>query len=116
MITCTLFICDQMTTSLFYSDSTLFYKSTYFIVALDMICESLDVSVHVSILVEDFVIIDTIYRSYEVTFMIYKTWVDLVILDMIDFDVILRMSWLSLYHAIPDCRANTISISMLGIS
>lgn len=60
-------------------------------------------------------IVDRVYHSRMVTFMGYKTWTDLVILDMVDFDVILWMSWLSLYHAILDCDAKTVSISIPGM-
>jgi len=37
------------------------------------------------------------------------------VLDMIDFDVILLMDWLSLYYAVLDCISNTIILSMHDI-
>ncbi|XP_069150832.1 uncharacterized protein [Solanum lycopersicum] len=37
---------------------------------------------------------------------------DLKVLDMIDFDVILGMDWLSSYHAILNCYAKTITLAM----
>ncbi|XP_069151896.1 uncharacterized protein [Solanum lycopersicum] len=40
---------------------------------------------------------------------------DLKVLDMIDFDVILGMDWLSSYHAILNCHAKTITLAMPGI-
>ncbi|XP_070055122.1 uncharacterized protein [Nicotiana tomentosiformis] len=42
----------------------------------------------------------------------YETRADLLLLDMTDFDVILGMDWLSLYHAILDCHAKTITLAM----
>lgn len=47
VITCILLICDQMDTFLFDPGSTFSYASSSFSVGLDMICESLDVSIHV---------------------------------------------------------------------
>ncbi|XP_075084833.1 uncharacterized protein LOC142168071 [Nicotiana tabacum] len=41
--------------------------------------------------------------------------IDLMLFDMVDFEVILGMEWLSLYHAIFDCHANTMTLSMLGL-
>ncbi|XP_069145978.1 uncharacterized protein [Solanum lycopersicum] len=39
---------------------------------------------------------------------------DLIMLDMIDFDVILGMDWLSPYHVVLDCYAKTVTLSMPG--
>lgn len=44
----------------------------------------------------------------------YDTWVDMIILEMVDFHVILGMDWLSLYHAILDCYAKTVTLAMPG--
>ncbi|KAH0641849.1 hypothetical protein KY290_033468 [Solanum tuberosum] len=40
---------------------------------------------------------------------------DDVITDMVDFDVILGMDWLSPYHAVLDCYAKTVTLAMPGI-
>ena len=45
----------------------------------------------------------------------YDTHADLKVLDMIDFDVILGMDWLSSYHAILNCHAKTITLAIPGI-
>nr|XP_016451462.1 PREDICTED: uncharacterized protein LOC107776136 [Nicotiana tabacum] len=42
--------------------------------------------------------------------------VDVLLLDMVDFDVILGMYWLSPYHAILDCHAKIVTLAMLGFS
>ncbi|KAH0645440.1 hypothetical protein KY284_033324 [Solanum tuberosum] len=50
-----------------------------------------------------------------VTIQGYDTRVDLILLDMVDFDVILGMDWLSPYHAISECYAKTVTLAMSGI-
>ncbi|XP_070021859.1 uncharacterized protein [Nicotiana sylvestris] len=39
---------------------------------------------------------------------------DLLLLDMVDFDVILGMDWLSPYLAVLDCHAKTVTLDLLG--
>ena len=63
----------------------------YFVVSLSMICESLDVRIHISTPVGDFVIVDRVYYFCVMTFMGYKILEVLLIFDMVDFDVILGM-------------------------
>ena len=45
------------------------------------------------------------------TFVGSNTHVDLVILEMVDFDVILGMTWLSPNFAILDCNAKTVTLA-----
>ena len=89
--------------------------STYFAPSLDILCESLDLPIRVSTPVGDSVVVDRVYRLCTVTLMGYDTHADLKVLDMIDFDVILGMDWLSSYHAILNCHAKTITLTMPGI-
>ena len=89
--------------------------STYFAPSLDILCESLDLPIRVSTPVGDSVVVDQVYRLCTVTLMGYDTHTDLKVLDMVDFDVILGMDWLSSYHAILNCHANTITLAMPGI-
>ena len=76
---------------------------------------SLDLPIHVSIPVGDSVVVDQVYRLCTVTLMGYDTHADLKVLEMIDFDVILGMYWLSSYHAILNSHAKTITLAMPGI-
>ncbi|XP_070020566.1 uncharacterized protein [Nicotiana sylvestris] len=77
--------------------------------------ESLGTPIYVSILVGDSVAVDRIYWSCVVTFYGYETRVDLLLLDMIDFEVILGMDWLSPYHANLDFHAKTVTLAMLEL-
>ena len=45
----------------------------------------------------------------------YDTWVDIIILGMVDFDVILSINWLSHYHVVLDCNAKTVTLAMTGV-
>ena len=47
-------------------------------------------------------------------FMEKNTYVDLVILELSDFDVILGMTWLSPNFAILDCNAKTVILVKPG--
>ena len=48
------------------------------------------------------------------TFVESNTYVDLIILEMVDFDVILGMTWLSLNFAIFDCNGKTVTLAKRG--
>ena len=48
------------------------------------------------------------------TFVGSNTHVDLIILEMVDFDVILGMTWLSPNFAILDCYAKTVMLAKPG--
>ena len=54
-------------------------------------------------------IVEKVYRSCLVTFVGSNNHVDLVILEMVEFDVILGMTCLSPNFAILDCNAKTLS-------
>lgn len=40
----------------------------------------------------------------------FRTWADLVILDMIDFDLILGMTWLSPHYVVLNCNTGKIRV------
>ncbi|WMV58018.1 hypothetical protein MTR67_051403 [Solanum verrucosum] len=44
----------------------------------------------------------------------YQTWADLVILDMIDFDIILGMTWLSPYYVVLNCNTKSVTVETPG--
>ena len=87
-----LLVCDCMASVLFDPGSTFSYVSSAFATGHNLNCESLDMAIRVSTLVGESVIVEKVYRSCLVTFVGSNTYVDLVILEMIDFDVILGMT------------------------
>ena len=100
---------------LFDPGSTFSYVPTYFAAKFDMICDSMTVPIRVSTPVGKPLVVDRVYRSCLVSLAGYDTWVDLIILGMVDFDVILGMDWLSPYHAVLDCNAKTVTLAMPGV-
>ena len=70
--------------------------------------------IRVSTPVGEFVMVEKVYRSCLVTFMGSNTHVDLVILEMVDFDVILGMTWISPNFAFLNCNAKTVTLAKPG--
>ena len=110
-ITGNLLVCDCMASILFDPGSTFSYVSSSFATGLDLYCDLLDIPIRVSTPVGESVIVEKVYRSCLVTFVGSNTYVDLIILEMVDFDVILGMTWLSPNFAILDCNAKTVTLS-----
>ncbi|XP_070034482.1 uncharacterized protein [Nicotiana tomentosiformis] len=108
-------VCHGDAFVLFDLGSTYSYVSSYFAHFLDMPRESLVSSVHVSTPVGDTIMVDRVYRSFVVTIGSLETGVDLLVLNMVDFDVILGMDWLSPCHVILDCYAKTMTLAMPGL-
>ena len=81
-----------MASVLFDPGSTFSYVSSAFATGLNLHCELLDIPIRVSTPVSESVIVEKVYRSCHVTFMESNTHVNLVILEMADFNVILGMT------------------------
>ncbi|XP_070016020.1 uncharacterized protein [Nicotiana sylvestris] len=109
-------VCGRDASVLFDPGSTYSYVSSLFSCFLVISPEPLGTPIHLSTHVGDSVVVDRIYRSCVVTFGGFETRADLLLLDIIDFEVILGMDWLSSYHAVLDCHANTVSLAMPGLS
>ena len=114
VITGNLLICDYMASVLFDPGSTFSYVSSAFSTSLNLNCELLDVPIRVSTPVGEFVIVEKVYMSCLVMVVGRNTHVDLVILEMVDFDVILGMTWLSPNFAILDCNVKTVMLAKPG--
>ncbi|XP_070054465.1 uncharacterized protein [Nicotiana tomentosiformis] len=76
---------------LFDPGSTYSYVSSYFASYLVMPRESLSAPICVSMRVGDSIIVDHVYRSCVVSIGSFEIRIDLLLLDMVDFDVILGM-------------------------
>ena len=87
------------------------YVSSSFTTGLNLHCELLDMPIRVSTPVGESMIVDKVYRFCLVTFVGNDTHVDLIIQEMVDFDVILGMTWISPNFAILDCNAKTVTLA-----
>ncbi|XP_070026022.1 uncharacterized protein [Nicotiana sylvestris] len=99
---------------LFDLGSTYSYVSCPFSCFLVISPEPLGSPVHVSTHVGDSVVVNRVYLSCVLTFCGFETKADLLLLDMIDFEVILGMDWLSPYHIVLYCHAKTVSLECQG--
>ena len=63
----------------------------------------------VDIPIGDSLVTNLVYRSCVVQIEDQHLLVDLILLDIQDFDVILGMDWLSTYHAIVDCYSKRVT-------
>ncbi|XP_070025852.1 uncharacterized protein [Nicotiana sylvestris] len=110
-----IFVGGRYASVIFDPGSTYSYVSSLFARFLVVSPEPLGTLVHVSTPVGDSVVVDRINQFCVVTFYGFETRADLLLLDMIDFEVIMGMDWLSPYHAVLDCHAKTVSLVMLGL-
>ncbi|XP_070036666.1 uncharacterized protein [Nicotiana tomentosiformis] len=108
-------VCHKDASVLFDPGSTYSYVSSYFAPYLDISRESLSSPIYVSMPVGDSFFVDHVYQSCSVVIGDFETRVDLLLLNMVDFDAILGMDWLSSYHAIQDCHAETVTLAMPGL-
>ncbi|WP_368738576.1 hypothetical protein [Corynebacterium parakroppenstedtii] len=76
---------------LFDPGSTYSYVSSYFSSDFDLLCDCMPIPIHVSTPVGEPLVVDRVYRSCLVSLAGYDTWVDMIILEMVDFDAILGM-------------------------
>ncbi|XP_070009767.1 uncharacterized protein [Nicotiana sylvestris] len=106
-ITDTVLVCSRDVLVLFDPSSTYSYVSSYFASYLVVPRGSLSAHVYVSTHMGDAIVVDRVYRLCVVTIGSLDTHVDLLLLNMVDFFVILGMDWLSPYLDILDCHAKT---------
>ena len=76
--------------------------------------KKLDNPMIVSTLVGETLRIDTIYPNCVVMVQGYELLIDLLPLEMHDFDVILGMDWLSKYNAVVDYFSKTVTFKKSG--
>ncbi|XP_070045382.1 uncharacterized protein [Nicotiana tomentosiformis] len=109
-------VCHRNASILFDPGYTYSFMSSYFASYLVMPCDSLSAPVYVSMPVGDSIIVDHVYHSCVVSIGSLDTSVNLLLLDMIDFDIILSMDWLSPYHAILDCHTKMMTLAISGLT
>lgn len=88
MIIGTFLVCSRLASVLFNLESIFSYVFMYFTLGFDSVTEPLSMPIRVSTPVGDSLVVDQAYRSCVVTFAGRETLVDLLVLDMVDFDAI----------------------------
>ncbi|KAL6349222.1 hypothetical protein AAG906_033878 [Vitis piasezkii] len=94
--------------------STHSFVSISFAGLLGMPIDNRDFDLFVATPLGDFVVVNKILRDCCVMIGYRDMTVDLVLLDLQDFDVILGMDWLASYHASVDCFGKRVTFSILG--
>ncbi|XP_070036524.1 uncharacterized protein [Nicotiana tomentosiformis] len=114
VITGILSVCGRLAYVLVDLGSTFFYVSPYFCVEFGKAPKTLGVLFEVSTPIGEYVKVEYIFINCIITVQGRKTLADLNLLDMVDFDIIAGMDWLSSCHATFDCHAKTAQFSFVG--
>lgn len=109
-------VCFRSTSVLFVLELTFSYMYVYFASGFDSVSDPLSMSICVYTQVGDSLVVDWVHRSCALTFADRETLVDLLVLDMVDFDVILGMDWLAPYLAFLDYFSKTMTLASPGMS
>ena len=102
-MTGTIQVFDRDAYVLIDSGATHSFISAKFIVQVNIEIQPIDCSMVVSLPTRDSLIADRVYMGCRVIIEGHEFRANLVLLDIQDFDVILRMDWLSRHHATMDC-------------
>ena len=94
--------------------STHSFVSVYFAGLLGMPIDNMDFNLFVATPLGDSVVLNKIIRDCCVMIGYKEMPVDLVLLNLQDFDVISRMDWLASYHAFVDCFRKNVIFSIPG--
>jgi len=90
------------------SGATLSFVTPYVAMRFDIIPDILLETFSISTPVGDLVVAKRVFRRCPIFLSHRVTLVDLVELDMLDFDVILVMDWLNVCYASIDCRTRVV--------
>jgi len=114
VVTSTLFVCSQDAHVLFDTGVTHSFVSSCFALRLAKSSSFLDETLVVTTPVGDNLLAKSVYCSRDVSIKGKVLPTDLVVLDMIGFDVILGMNWLSFNYAIVDCHNKVVKFEKPG--
>ncbi|XP_075101825.1 uncharacterized protein LOC142177253 [Nicotiana tabacum] len=107
-------VCGRLGYVLVDPGSTFSYVSHYLCVEFGKAPEKLGVLFEVSTPIGESVKVEYIFRNYIITVQGREMFADLNLLDMVDFDIIAGMDWLSSFHATVDCHVKTVTFSFIG--
>ncbi|XP_070024802.1 uncharacterized protein [Nicotiana sylvestris] len=108
VITGILLVCSHNAYAIMDPGSTFSYVTPYFAINLGLEPEQLSEPFLVSTPVGESVKVTIVYRGCIVSVQGRNTKADLIELEMVDFDVIMGMDWLSSCYAMLDCHAKIV--------
>ena len=114
VVTSTLRIHTLFARALIDPSSTHSFVSVSFAGLLGMPIDNMDFDLFVATPLGDFVVVNKILRDCCVMIEYREMTVDLVLLNLQDFDVILGIDWLASYHASVDCFRKRVTFSIPG--
>jgi len=114
VVTGTLIVCSHCVYALIDPGSTLSYVTPFIAGKLCIVAESLDRPFIVSTPVGESIVARRVYRGCTVEIIDRQTSIDLVELEMVDFDVIMGMDWLASCYANVECRTKIVRFHFPG--
>ncbi|XP_075670170.1 uncharacterized protein LOC142639930 [Castanea sativa] len=100
--------------TLFDSESTHFFISTRYAKLCDKKPGLMDYDLSVAIPMGDSLVCNFMLKSCVIQIENREMLADLILMDMYDYDVILRMDWLATYHASVDCFRKEVVFQPIG--
>ncbi|XP_073226982.1 uncharacterized protein [Cicer arietinum] len=116
VVTGILSICSRDAHVLFDLGATHSFVSSWFATRLGKCSSSLEEPLVVATPVGGNLLAKSVYRCCDITIDGKVFSVDLVVIDLIDFDVILGMDWLAFHHATLDCHDKVVKFEIPGQS
>ncbi|XP_070049382.1 uncharacterized protein [Nicotiana tomentosiformis] len=112
VVTGILSICSFDALALIDPGSTHSYVSSYFDLRFGRQPELLNDPFLVATPVGEFLLAEYVYRACRIRVEGRDTLADLIVLDMIDFNILMGMDWLSSCYAIVDCHAKIVKFEI----
>ncbi|XP_070018135.1 uncharacterized protein [Nicotiana sylvestris] len=112
VVTCILSVCSFDALALIDPGSTHSYMSTYFALRFSRHPKLLNDPFLVSTPVGESLLAEYVYRACLIRVEGRDTLDDLIVLDMINFDMLMGMDWLSSCYAIVDCHAKIVKFEI----
>ncbi|XP_073219694.1 uncharacterized protein [Cicer arietinum] len=116
VVTGILYICSKDVHVLFDPRATHSFVSSWFAIRLGKCSSSLEEPLVVATRVGENLLAKLVYRSCDITIDVKVLPIDLIVIDLVDFDVILGMDWLALHHATLDCHNKVVKFEIPGQS
>ena len=114
IVTGILSVCSHGARVLFDPGSTHSYVSSFFASRFGKDPVLLDRPFYVATPVGESLIVKYVHKSCEISVADRKTVANLIVLDLLEFDVILGMDWLAAYHATLDCHLKMVKFDPPG--